>query len=88
MEFLFSNILVIAAGIFILWLIIKLFLTPIKWIFKLLINTLVGFAALWVINFFGDFIGISLALNWINALVVGVFGFPGVVVLLVLKYLI
>ena len=55
---------------------------------KLLINTLVGFAALWVLNFFGDFIGISLGLNWINALVVGVFGFPGVVLLLVLKYLI
>lgn len=88
MEFLFSNILIIIAGVFVLWLIIKLFLTPIKWIFKLLINTLVGFAALWVLNFFGDFIGISLGLNWINALVVGVFGFPGVVLLLVLKYLI
>lgn len=88
MVSLLSGILMIAAGIFVLWLIIKLFLTPLRWIFKLLINTAVGFAALWVLNFFGDFIGISLGLNWINALVVGVLGFPGVVLLLVLKYLI
>lgn len=88
MELILSNALMVAAGIFVLWLVIKLFLTPIKWIFKLLINTGIGFAALWVLNFFGDFFGISLGLNWINALVVGVLGFPGLVLLLVMKYLI
>ncbi len=84
----FSLLLMIAAGIFLFWLLIKLFLKPIRWVFKLLINTAVGFVVLWVLNFFGDFFGVTLGLNWINALVVGVFGFPGVVLLLVLKYLI
>lgn len=88
MEMILSAVLMGAAGIFLLWLIIKLFLTPIKWIFKLLINTGIGFVGLWVVNFFGDFFGISLGLNWINALVVGVLGFPGLVLLLALKYLI
>lgn len=88
MAFILPNILMIAAGIFILWLVIKIFLTPIKWIFKLLINTGVGFAALWVLNYFGAFFNISLGLNWVNALVIGVFGFPGLVLLLLLKYLI
>ncbi len=84
----FSLLLMIAAGIFLFWLLIKLFLKPIRWVFKLLINTAVGFVVLWVLNFFGDFFGVTLGLNWINALIVGVFGFPGVVLLLVLKYLI
>lgn len=88
MELILPNILMIAAGIFVLWLVIKLFLTPIKWIFKLLINTAVGFVCLWVLNYFGAFFHISLGLNWINALAVGVLGFPGLVLLLVLKYLI
>ena len=84
----FSLLLMIAAGTFLFWLLIKLFLKPIRWVFKLLINTAVGFVVLWVLNFFGDFFGVSLGLNWINALVVGVFGLPGVVLLLLLKYLI
>lgn len=84
----FSLLLMIAAGIFLFWLLIKLFLKPIRWVFKLLINTAVGFVVLWVLNFFGDFFGVTLGLNWINALVVGVFGLPGVVLLLLLKYLI
>ena len=88
METILPTILMAAAGIFILWLIIKLFLTPIKWILKLLINTAIGFAGLWVLNYFGAFFGIPLGLNWINALIIGVLGFPGLVLLLALKYLI
>ena len=39
------------------------------------------------VNIVGGIIGIGLDLNWINALVAGFFGAPGVVVLLVIKYL-
>ena len=60
---------------------------PIRWILKLLLNTAIGFAALFLLNFFGSAIGITLGLNWINALVIGVAGFPGLVLLLLIKYL-
>ncbi len=88
MELIYSQVLAIAGGIFLLWLVIKIFTKPMKLIFKLLLNTGVGFAALWLVNFFGDAFGISLGLNWVNALTVGVLGFPGLVLLLLLKYLI
>ena len=52
-----------------------------------LLNTAIGFAALFLLNFFGSAIGITLGLNWINALVIGVAGFPGLVLLLLIKYL-
>ena len=48
---------------------------------------LVGFAVLFLLNFAGGFVGLSLGINWLNAIVVGIFGAPGVVLLLLLKYL-
>ena len=58
----------------------------IGFVFKMLINALVGFAVLFLLNFAGEFVGLSLGINWINAVVVGVLGAPGVVLLLLLKY--
>lgn len=82
-----TGILILAAAVFVLWLLLKVFRGPLKLLFKLLINTGLGFVTLFLLNFFGDFIGVTLGLNWVNALVVGVFGFPGLVLLLLIKYL-
>ena len=81
------DVLAVAAAIFVLWLLLKVFRGPLKLLFKLLINTGLGFVTLFLMNFFGDFVGITLGFNWVNALVIGVFGFPGVVLLLLIKYL-
>ena len=58
-----------------------------RWLLKLLINTALGYIALFILNFFGEFIGITLGLNFINAVVVGFLGVPGVVLLALLKFL-
>lgn len=68
-------------------LIIKLLTAPIRLAGKLLINALVGFVVLFFLNFAGSIVGLSLGINWFNAVVVGAFGAPGVVLLLLLKYL-
>lgn len=60
---------------------------PVKVIFKLVLNTLIGFLALFAINYLGGFIGITLAINWLNAVIVGVLGVPGLALLLMLKWL-
>lgn len=82
-----ENIGIILVGALAVYLLIKLIVTPIRWIKKLLINSLVGFVVLFFLNFAGNLIGISLGINWFNALVVGFLGTPGVVLLLLLKYL-
>ena len=73
-------------GIIAVILIVTLLSAPIRFAFKMLINALVGFAVLFLLNFAGEFVGLSLGINWINAVVVGVLGAPGVVLLLLLKY--
>ena len=66
---------------------LKLLTAPIRFAAKMLINALVGFVVLFLLNFVGGIVGLSLGINWFNALVVGIFGAPGVVLLLLLKYL-
>lgn len=66
---------------------LKLFRKPMKLVFKFLLNTLFGFIALILINIIGAFIGVSIGINWLNAVVVGVFGVPGVALLLILQWL-
>ena len=66
---------------------ILIFTKPIRFILKLLINTLIGFVVLILINKFGSYIGVTLGVNWINAAVVGILGVPGVALLLILRWL-
>lgn len=72
-------------GILLLWLIIKLFSKPIKWVFKLLLNTLLGFVLLLLFNYLGQFIGLSINVGWLSALITGVLGIPGIILLLLVE---
>lgn len=65
---------------------IGLFAKPMKWLLKLAVNTVLGFIGLFVFNWLGSYIGLSLGINIINAAVVGVLGLPGLVLLLFLKW--
>lgn len=74
-------------GFGILWLACKPLKISIKVFWKLFVNALIGAAVLLLINFFGAAIGLSISITFISALVVGVFGVPGVVLLLILSIL-
>lgn len=84
-----SGAVIIVAVIAVVFLLLffKILGSSLKWILKLLLNAVTGFVILFLVNIVGGIIGIELDLNWINALVAGFFGAPGVVVLLVIKYL-
>ena len=80
-------IFIVIAVVFLLYILIKIFKKPMKLIFKFLLNTLLGFVSLILLNFVGAFIGISIGINWLNAAVVGILGLPGVALLLILQWL-
>ena len=52
---------------------------------ELIINILLGIIVLWLINRFGGSLGIAIPINIITALVVGILGLPGVIILLLLN---
>ncbi len=78
-------LLYVAIGIAVL-IVMRIFTLPVKWIFKLLLNTLLGFIALFLVNWLGSYIGISLGINIVNAVVAGTLGIPGLVLLLLLRW--
>ena len=56
-----------------------------KRLIELVINILLGIVIIWLINTFGSGLGISIPLNFLTALVVGVLGIPGVIILVLLN---
>ena len=73
------------AGFFLIAL-LRVFSAPLKLAVKLLANTLLGFLALWVVNLTAVVTGIALGVNLWNALVIGVLGLPGFVLLLLVQW--
>ena len=65
--------------------VIRLFSAPLKLALRVLLNTLLGFAALFILNLAGPLTGFTLGLNLFNALAIGILGVPGLVLLCLLK---
>ena len=61
---------------------------PMKNILKLLLNSVLGALLIWIINVIGTSFGFHIGINYITALVVGVLGVPGAVILVILKILV
>ena len=73
------------AGFFLIAL-LRVFQAPLKVAVKLLANTLLGFLALWVVNLTSGITGLTLGMNFWNALVSGVLGLPGFGLLLLVHW--
>ena len=74
-------------GLLILWLLCKLLKVSLKIIWKLVINALLGAFILVVFNLVGGLFGFTVPITFLSALVAGVFGVPGVIVLALLALL-
>lgn len=73
------------AGFFLIAL-LRVFSAPLRVAVKLLVNTLLGFLALWAVNLTAGITGIALGINIWNALVIGILGLPGFVLLLLVQW--
>ncbi len=59
---------------------------PLKMVLRVMLNSALGFGALWLLNATAAVTGISLGLNLFNALTIGVLGVPGLGLLLLVKW--
>ncbi|OQB15231.1 MAG: Sigma-K factor-processing regulatory protein BofA [Firmicutes bacterium ADurb.Bin193] len=71
-------------------LVIALFLLarPIKWMFKLIINSVLGCIGLIAFNLIGGLFGLYIGVNLATSVTVGVLGLPGLALLLFLQYIV
>lgn len=78
-------LLALIVGAFLIGLLFKILKKSMKLGFKLLIHACFGFVFLFIFNFFGAWVDLSIPLTWLNAIVSGVLGVPGVILLLILQ---
>lgn len=74
-------------ALIILYVILKVLSLPIKIIIKLLVNALIGGIVLFLINLIGASFGLVLDITWLTAVIVGFFGVPGVIIVMILQFL-
>ena len=83
--FSYSGLLTAASVIGII-LLIRIFLKPIKKIFKFLLHAAFGFILLILVNSFGGALGVYLEPDLLNCLITGFLGIPGIILLLIYHY--
>lgn len=62
-------------------LLLRLMVMPIRWFWKLFLNSGCGFLCLWLLNSVSLFTGFVFPINYVTALVAGFLGLPGIVFL-------
>ena len=76
------------AGIIMIFLLGRVFIVPLKMIFKLILNSILGGVLIFVINLIGGVWNFHIGINVITAIFVGILGVPGSVVLVLVKLLV
>lgn len=83
----FETVVGYILGILIAFVVAKIFLKPFKCIFKILINSIIAFFVILLINKFYPYTSVFIGANPITSIVLGVLGIPGLCVILVLQIL-
>lgn len=81
-------ILAYTAGIMIIFMTSWIFLKPLKFIGKIILNSLIGALVLIIFNYLGQYTGVYIGVNEFTALFIGILGIPGFIALLLVKLLI
>lgn len=76
----------ITGGIVLIF-ILSLFFKPARTLLFAVLKTGVGFASLFLLNYAGQFIGLTLGINLLNSLLIGLLGIPGLGASLFLQWL-
>lgn len=89
MDFeLFSKVLGFILGLLIVFVVCKIFFKPLKVIFRLFLNSIIGIILLLFINSFKQFTSFFIGINPVTALILGILGVPGLILIIILKLII
>lgn len=79
------TILTYVLGLFILLLLCRLFIRPLRWVLGLACNAVLGGAAMFILNYLGTFLHFHFAINPFTALITGILGIPGLIMQYILQ---
>lgn len=80
-----SQLVSFVISVVILVVILKIISLPIKIIIRLLANSILGLALIWVLGGLGVITLTIAALSWVSLAIIGFFGIPGAILVIVLS---
>lgn len=82
-----TTILFYLAGLILVYVVGTILVVPLRLLIKLIMNGIAGGVFLFLFNLVGGIFNLSLAINPLNAIIVGFLGVPGVILLLVFNFI-
>lgn len=76
-----ENFATLVIPLLLLALLLRFLFLPIRWGWKIFLNSACGFLCLWLLNSVKTFTGIHFPVNYVTAAVAGFLGLPGIAVL-------
>lgn len=83
-----NTLIIFLACLVVLFIVGKIFFLPLKTIFKLIGNSILGGVLIYIVNIVGESFNFHIGLNVWTAIFAGLLGVPGVVVLILVRILI
>jgi len=81
-----ENFAAILIPFILLGLLLRLMVLPIRWCWKLILNSACGFVCLWLLNSVSGFTGLYFPINFVTAIIAGFLGLPGIGLLAILQW--
>ena len=72
--------------VILLLVVLRIIALPIRWFWKLSINSACGFLCLWLLNSLAAFTGLYFPINAVTVVVAGFLGLPGIGALALVQY--
>lgn len=76
-----GSVILYLIGIFLLYLICRIFLKPLRWFLRLVLSAVLGGVGIFALNYLFGGIGWHLYLNPLTAMITGVLGIPGMILI-------
>ena len=73
--------------VFLVYVISRILVKPLKLAVKILVNSLFGLLLLWGFNFLGTLMALTIPINLVTILVAGFLGIPGLILLIIFQVL-
>lgn len=70
-----------------IYIVVRVMFKPIRWLVKLIVNSIVALVGIMVINIIGNYFGFHLPINPVSVIGVGVLGVPGLLLLFIMNFL-
>ena len=81
-----KNFATLAIPAFLIFALLRIIALPVRWFWKISINSACGFFCLWLLNSVAAFTGLYFPVNVVTVIVAGFLGLPGIAALALVQY--